>query len=121
MPTTIADLSPSRSKGFSLVEVALAVALLSIAAAFSLPRFNRLASHEPAVKIKLMDVIRGYPGGGTSSVLVNWGGFAPAPEPNSPAIANTRAPSGEKCAPPDFAAQSAKNAAAGAKQKINGC
>jgi hypothetical protein len=68
-----------------------------------------------------MDLVRGYPAGGTSSVLVNWGGFAPSAEPNSPAIANTRAPSGGKCAPPDYTAQPAQNAAAGAKPKIDGC
>jgi prepilin-type N-terminal cleavage/methylation domain-containing protein len=124
MRNAIAEVSPSRSKGFSLVEVATAVALLSIATAFSLPRFNRLASHEPpsaAAKVKLMDLIRGYPASGTSSVLVNWSGFTPAAEPNSLAAANTRAPSGGKCAPPDYAVQSAKNAAAGSKLKNNGC
>ena len=77
----------SRSnKGFSLIEVAVAVALLSIATAFSLPRVNRLAilaavdaphldahsaypqhpapgSEAPpaAVKVKLINLILGSP------------------------------------------------------------
>jgi prepilin-type N-terminal cleavage/methylation domain-containing protein len=123
MRNAIGDVSPSQNRGFSLVEVAVAVALLSIATVVSLPRFNRPASHEPAsaaMKVKLLDLIRSNPAGGTSSVLTDWGGFAAVTEPNSRVIANTRAPSGEKCASPDFAVQSAKNAAAGAKPKING-
>jgi hypothetical protein len=150
MRNDIAGGSPLRNKGFSLAGVAVAVALLSIVTAFSLPRLSRLASHarssaaaaenaaqnfpptayaphqlpgvEPpaAVKIKLMDVILGYPAG-ASSVLTNWGGFSPAREPNLPAIAKSDAPSGDKCALPDSATISAKNAAAGAKHKTNGC
>ena len=151
MPNAIVDLAPSRNKGFSLVEVAVAVALLSIAAALSLPRFNRLAQHErsaavapsatqsiapsansphpmpgvetpsAAVKVKLLDLIRAYPASGSSRVLINWSGFAPATEPNFPAIAKTDAPSGGKCSLPDYAARSPKSAAAGANLTTTGC
>jgi len=152
MRNASADVSPSRNQGLSLVEVAVAVALLSIATAFSLPRFHRLASHEPssaaaassttynfapsaytpplvpgveppsaAVKVKLMDLIRGHPVSSTGSVLANWGGFASASEPNSSAIANIHAPSGGKCTSPDYPDAHGEKRAAGAQLRINGC
>jgi prepilin-type N-terminal cleavage/methylation domain-containing protein len=152
MRNAIADASPSRNKGFSLVEVAVAVALLSIATAVSLPRFNRLviqdrssaadtptATHNvapsadtprpvpgvespsAAVKPKLIDLIRGYPARDSSRVLTNWSGFAPAPEPNFPAVAKIKSPSGDKCAARDDATRSTKNAVAGANLDTHGC
>jgi prepilin-type N-terminal cleavage/methylation domain-containing protein len=50
MQSTLANGSPSRHTGFSLVEVAVAIALLSIAA-FSLPRLNHLANHAPRSEV----------------------------------------------------------------------
>jgi prepilin-type N-terminal cleavage/methylation domain-containing protein len=139
---------PSRYKGFSLIEVAVAVALLSIATAFSLPRVNRLASHAPvvaldaphndaqiayrqhlaagaevpsgAVKLKLINLIRGYPANGTGSVLSEWGGFATTAEPNFHALTKADAPSGEKYSPSGVAPQSAKSAAARTNFETNG-
>jgi prepilin-type N-terminal cleavage/methylation domain-containing protein len=47
MQSTLVAAFPSRHTGFSLVEVAVAIALLGIATAFSLPRFNHPANHAP--------------------------------------------------------------------------
>jgi prepilin-type N-terminal cleavage/methylation domain-containing protein len=139
---------PSRYKGLSLVEVAVAVALLSIATAFSLPRVNRPASHAQvvaleaphndapsahpqhpaagadvpsgAVKAKLINLIRGYPASGTGRVLSEWGGFATTAEPNFHALTQKDAPSGEKHSPPGDAPQLVKSAAAGTNLGTNG-
>jgi prepilin-type N-terminal cleavage/methylation domain-containing protein len=141
MRTTIACAFPSRDKGFSLVEVAVAVALLSIATVFSLPSVNRLASRAPivapdaphnvapcvypqhpapgaeslsgAVKFKLIDLIHGYRANGAGRVPTDWGGFATTDEPNFHALASTDAPSGENCSASGYAPQLAKSAAAG--------
>jgi prepilin-type N-terminal cleavage/methylation domain-containing protein len=51
MQSTLADGSPSRHAGFSLIEVAVAIALLSIAAAFSLPGLNHLANPAPRSEV----------------------------------------------------------------------
>jgi prepilin-type N-terminal cleavage/methylation domain-containing protein len=136
--------SRSRNKGFSLIEVAVAVALLSIATAFSLPR-NRLAIHAPvdaphndassaypqhlapgseappaAVKVKLINLLLGYPANGTGRVLIDWGGFATTAEPNFHALTKADAPSGRKYSPSGDAPQSAKSAAARANLETNG-
>jgi prepilin-type N-terminal cleavage/methylation domain-containing protein len=139
---------PSRYKGFSLIEVAVAVALLSIATAFSLPRVIRLARHAPvvaldaphndapgayprhsavgaevtsgAVRSKLINLIRGYPANDTGRVLTDWGGFATAGEPNFHALTKADALSGEKYSPSGDAPQSAKSAAARTNLKTNG-
>jgi len=152
MRNAIADVSTSRNKGFSLVEVAVAIALLSIATAFSFPPLNRLAGHQrfslaaapsathstalstftprlvsgvepPSVapKVKLMDLIRGYPASGIGRELINWSALAPAAEPNFLAIAKAEAPSGGQCSPRAYATQSAKSAPAGANFNTNGC
>ncbi len=136
----------SRSnKGFSLIEVAVAVALLSIATAFSLPRVNRLAilaavdaphldahsaypqhpapgSEAPpaAVKVKLINLILGSPANGTGRVVIDWGGFATTAEPNFHALAKTDAPSGKKDFLSGDAPQSAKSAAASTNLETNG-
>ena len=47
MQSKLAHVFPSRHSGFSLVEVALAIALLGLATAVSLPRFNHLANRAP--------------------------------------------------------------------------
>jgi len=136
--------SRSRNKGFSLIEVAVAVALLSVATAFSLPRINGLAIHAPvvalhidapsayrqsapgseasraAVKVKLINLILGHPANGTGRVLTDWGGFATTAEPNFHALTKTDAPSGEKYSPSGDAPQSAKSAAARANLETNG-
>lgn len=140
--------SPSRNQGFSLIEVAVAVTLLSIATAFSLPRINRLASHAPvvalnaphndapspypqhpaagaevpsgAVRVKLINLIRGYPANGAGRVLSDWSGFATPIEPNFQALTKADTPSGEKYSPSRDAPQSAKSAAARTILKTNG-
>jgi prepilin-type N-terminal cleavage/methylation domain-containing protein len=148
MRTTISSASPSRNKGFSLLEVAAAIALLSIATAFSLPRVNRLASRTPivapdaphnaapcaypqhptpgagyrpgAVKFKLIDLIHGYPANGAGRVPSDWGGFATTDEPDFHALTSTDAPSGENCSASGYAPQFTKSAAAGANLNTNG-
>jgi prepilin-type N-terminal cleavage/methylation domain-containing protein len=139
--------SPSRNKGFSLIEVAVAVALLSIATAFSLPRVNRLASRAPVVvpdaphndapsayphpapgseapsglvKVRLINLIRGYPANGSGRVLIDWAGFATTAQPSFHALTKTVAPSGEKCSPSGDEPQSAKSTAAGTNLETNG-
>ncbi len=129
--------SRSRNNGFSLIEVAVAVALLSIATAVSLPRINRLAIHaavdaphhdapgaypqhsapgseaQPAaVKVKLINLILGYPANGTGRVPIDWGGFATTADPSFHALTKADAPSGRKYSPSGDAPQSAKSAAA---------
>jgi prepilin-type N-terminal cleavage/methylation domain-containing protein len=141
----ISCVSRSRNKGFSLIEVAVAVALLSIATAFSLPRVNRLAIHAPvdaphidapsaypqhrapgseappaAVKAKLINLILGYPANGTGRVVIDWGGFATTAEPNFHALTKADAPSGEKYSPSGDAPQSAKSAAASTNLETHG-
>jgi prepilin-type N-terminal cleavage/methylation domain-containing protein len=119
----------SRNKGFSLVEVAVAVALLSIATAFSLPRINRLATHAPVVVLDAPhnDAHSVYPqhpapgtANGTGRVLIDWGGFATTAEPNFHASTKADALSGEKYSPSGAAPQSAKSAAARANLATNG-
>jgi prepilin-type N-terminal cleavage/methylation domain-containing protein len=137
--------SRSRNKGFSLIEVAVAVALLSIATAFSLPRVNRLAIHAAvdashhdapsaysqhpapgfeappaAAKVNLINPILGYPTNGTGRVLIDWGGFATTAEPNFHALTKADAPSGRKYSPSGDAPQSAKSAATSANLETNG-
>jgi prepilin-type N-terminal cleavage/methylation domain-containing protein len=137
--------SRSRNKGFSLIEVAVAVALLSVATAFSLPRINRLAIHAAvdaphtdapsaypqhsapgseappaAMKVKLINLILGYPANGTGRVLIDWGGFATTAEPNFHALTKADAPSGKKDSHSGDAPQSAKSAATSANLETNG-
>jgi prepilin-type N-terminal cleavage/methylation domain-containing protein len=137
--------SRSRNKGFSVIEVAFAVALLSIATAFSLPRVNRLAIHAPVdaphndapsaypqhpapgadappagVKVKVINLILGYPANGTGRVLIDWGGFATTTEPNFHALTKADAPSGRKYFPTGDAPHSAKSAAASANLETYG-
>ena len=140
--------SPSKYKGFSLIEVTVAVALLSIATAFSLPRVNRLASRAPvialdaphidahsaypphpapdaegppaAVKVKLINLILGYPANGTGRVVIDWGGFATTAEPNFHALSKADALSGKKYSSSGDAPQSAKSAAASTNLETNG-
>jgi prepilin-type N-terminal cleavage/methylation domain-containing protein len=138
MRITVADAASSRNKGFSLVEVAVAVALLSIATAFSLPRVNRLASHLPAVsqnappdvapsaarppsgvKVKLLNLIHGFPARGTGRVIIDWGDFGTGTEANFHAPATSSAPSGEKTAAFADTPQSGKSAAAGPNLETN--
>jgi len=139
MRITVSDVAPSRNKDFSLVEVAAAVALLSIAIAFSLPRVNRLASHLPpmaqnaphnaapsttpppgAVKVKLINLIRGYPANGTGRVFIDWGDFGISTEPNFNALAKSDAPSGEKPSASVDTRRSGKSGAAGPNLERNG-
>lgn len=138
MRITVADAAPSRNKGFSLVEVAVAVALLSIATAFSLPRVNRLASHLPAVaqnappnvapsaapppsgvKVKLLNLIHGHPANGTGRMIIDWGDFGTSTEPNFHTLATSNAPSGEKTSASAHTPRSGKSAAAGPNLDTN--
>jgi hypothetical protein len=72
-----------------------------------------------AVKIKLINLIYGYPANGTGRVFIDWGGLATSAEPKSHALTKTDAPSGEKCSRSGDAPQSAKSAAAGPNLETN--
>ena len=137
MRITVSDVAPSRSRGFSLIEAAVAVALLSIATAFSLPRLHRLANmpvaeqnapHNvvPAAapppsagKVKLINLIHGRPANSTGRVFIDWGDFGSRTELNSPALANSDAPSGEKAPTSVSTQRSGKSATAGANFGTN--